>query len=355
MATKSEVMKLIQGATSADWEEAINTAIASLLGNEAQAVDAEVLDKTAIAEHNEEEDVTLVTEAMSILRELIAREAVDGNQEDIYKLYLIVETLAMLAQLHWEEEWDVMRKEYEDTVAEASMSRKNRKEKEQECSSLAESETASVETSEIEGDEDMALSAEDRAALIEATREGVVAGLAPILEAISSQVAATTALANAISETRASAEVEEAVAEAAEEETEEVVEAVAEVVEDAPTAEAEVETEEVVAEVETETEAVAEVDEELESAVAEAEAEAEVEVTNSVVSAGVRSYRMDTAEGRKEYLAYVANPNNVNRTPEGGRVPVGKVATAGAETKGSAGATLTKEEILEATKSLFQR
>jgi len=344
MARKEEVMKLIHGATSTEWEEAINTAIASIIGGRSEADEAEILDKTAIAEHNEEEDVTLVTEAMSILRELIAREAVDGNQEDIYKLYLIVETLSMLAQLHWEEEWDVMRKEYEDTVAEASMSRRNRKEKEQECSSLAESETASVEINEIEGDEDMALSAEDRAALIEATREGVVAGLAPILEAISSQVAATTALANAISETRASTEVEEAVVEAADEETEEVVE-------DAPTAEAVAEAEEIVAEVETEAEAVAEVDEELEAAVAEAE----VEVANSVVSAGVRSYRMDTTEGRKEYLAYVANPNNVNRTPEGGRVPVGKVATAGAESRGSAGASLTKEEILEATKSLFKR
>jgi hypothetical protein len=159
------------------------------------------------AAHNEEEDVNLVLQAMVLVRELVAREAIDGAPDSTWKLSDLVYCLQLLCSLKWQEEWDVY---FQEEMAEASVS---------------EEETTATDTVEIitatEGEEDMAISDDDLAKIAEVNKasneelkQSLADNTAALLAGLKEILSAAAPVAPVVASTEVEAEVEAPVVEA---------------------------------------------------------------------------------------------------------------------------------------------
>lgn len=153
------------------------------------AIDAkaseESVQEVVVAEHDEEEDVKLVEEAMRIIRELIAREATDGEIDNSWELYDLVNILIQLGFVRWEELWDVER------LSEASNKYKE------------------IALASNKGDDAMTIDEEALTRISESVSAAVTTSLSPVLEAFT---ASATALAAAVDVLKNSADAGKAVA-----------------------------------------------------------------------------------------------------------------------------------------------
>lgn len=335
-----------------------------------------------VAEHDEEEDIEIVKEAMGLVRELIAREAMDGPTESVWKLYRLVCILDALASALWEEEWDVLRKEYEETLSDASV-------RYAEYASRQAEVTAGADEEEVTEGDDMALSEEDKneiAGAVASALEGPLNSIAQALAGLASREAPVAEAAEeVVDETE---EATEAVAEVEVTEEAEPVEAPAEAAEEVEEpAVATEETVETVAESESEVAEAANTDEEEEDDDEEDEEEpmsdaaeaAEEELENLIgsvtgggpsaagLSAGssMRTYSLRRGSGREDYLNQVRAANGLQPGEDGSgrlkaaaaattqkRIPVGVVSTQGGA---PASAGRTKEQIKADLTNLFRR
>jgi hypothetical protein len=304
---------------------------------------------TSVASHDEEEDVRLAEQAITFLRQLLAREALDG--QNIWQLQDLVQALQAVNMVKWNEEDDVLQENLEQTDIYA----------------------ASTDDQLLTGGEDMAFSEEARAEL----NEAVASANAPVVEAVQAMTTSMASLIDLLTQQLTPPAVAEApVAEVVAETTEETVET--------PVAEAQVETPEVeaVAEVETpevEAEAAAppftkkkkgdddeEEEEEdseagetqTEEATAEAsEAEGEDDAWEPTAeeftaaasdsmransASGLRSFTVNSEAGRRQYLEGVAKAN---------KLPVGVVS----DTSVTADANPSKDDLIKGLVNIFRR
>lgn len=279
---------------------------------------------TTVASHDEADDVRLVDEVISKLRELLVREAQDGDS--IWQLSDIIEAIKAVDWVKWNEQQDVIDQE------------------------VPVSAFASVEDELFTGSENMAISEEAKAEL----NEAVASAVTPVLEAMTKN---SEALAN-LTELLAKTLVTPAPAPAAEATPEVETPATPEV----PEAEATPAVETPVAEVETpaadaafppkkkddmedeEEESDASATVEGEEAEASTEEEVPVEFSGATAASqlvtGTNTVLLHTEAGRKTYLEGVAKAN---------RIPVGVTNTMGDNKP------VTNDQLIGALSNIFRR
>lgn len=252
---------------------------------------------TSVASHDEEDDVRLVDEVMSKLRELLVREAQDGDS--IWQLSDIIEAIKAVDWIKWNEQQDVI-------------------EQNPPMNSFA-----SIEDELFTGGENMAISEEATAAI----NEAVTAGISPVIEALTKNSESIAALVAVLTKNAEATPVVETPV------VEEPVAVATPVVVETPV----VETPVVEATVEAAFPPAKDKEEEDEedtkaSATAETEGTTEASVeeedqgepmgggTASAFLGGRSTVLLHTTEGRKSYLEGVAKAN---------RIPVGVTNTVG--------------------------
>lgn len=284
---------------------------------------------TSVASHDEADDVRLVDEVISKLRELLVREAQDGDS--IWQLSDIIEAIKAVDWVKWNEQQDVIDQE------------------------VPVSAFASVEEELFTGSENMAISEEAKAEL----NGAVASAVTPVLEAITKN---SEALAN-LTELLAKTLVTPAPAPAAEAtnevetpvETPEVPAAEATPAVETPVAETVVETpvaeavfppkkEDDEEDMEDDSKASKEESGEENAEASTEEVEENVEFSGATAASqfvtGTNTLHLHTTEGRKKYLEGVAKAN---------RIPVGVTNTIGDNKAPS------NDELVGALANIFRR
>jgi hypothetical protein len=280
---------------------------------------------TTVASHDEADDVRLVDEVISKLRELLVREAQDGDS--IWQLSDIIDAIKAVDWVKWNEQQDVIDQE------------------------LPVSAFASVEDELFTGSENMAISEEAKAEL----NEAVASAVTPVLEAMTKNSEALANLTELLAKTLvtpAPAPAAEAINEVETPVTEETPAAEATPVVETPVAEAETPTADAAFPPEKDDMEDEEEDDESKASTtfdgntAEASIEEEVPVEFSGFTAasqfvtGTSTVLLHTTEGRKKYLEGVAKAN---------RIPVGVTNTID-DNKG-----VSNEQLIGELVNIFRR
>jgi len=338
--------------------------------------------------HDEAQDVDMLRAAMAIMRELLAREAVDGNPDEIWELYLIVSILEQMGTVLFMEQWDI---EMEQMSASADYRKalisvakvkyapvvmaKYGPADVTVATGTPEASTDEAIAEVTPGGDDMALTAENRAEIAEIVAASTSAAVSPLLASMGELVAALRASAPAAAAAADEAEAAKAPPFTKKDDEKNEDEKTEDPADDAPDKEKKddkakasatepevvpapapvtaaivvpappappVVTGEVTSDVAT---ASAEGDDEDDGPSDEEYATAMRTVRADQRGVGASSYRVMTQEGRKSYLDSVARQHGISE-----RIPVGAVAALGNGNKQA-----SERDLLDVMPHLFRR